>query len=96
MNAVGGVIFTTFLMLAFQAVQTAASFDLLAMLDKYGYPTVVSCVAFLYFSRLTKKQSEERNELIERNNDLVERVIDVLKDRRVCKYDSATYSNKKF
>ncbi len=96
MNAIGGVIFITFLMLAFQAVNTAGSFDIFGMLDKYGYPTLVSSVVFMYFSRLTKKQADERNDLIERNNDLVERVIGVLEQRRECRYDEVTYGKKKF
>ncbi len=94
MNGIFGVIYSVFLMLAFQAVSMAPSFDLFAIVDKYGYPTAVSLIAFAYFSRQNTKQSDERNKLIKQNNDLTERLLESLEKKRECKYDGYSFRSK--
>lgn len=88
MNQATLVIFTVFTWLAYQTVQLAAgSIDLFGIVDKYGYPTAVSIVAFWWFSRQSKIQAGERNDLIARNNDLTQQLIAVVEKGPLCKFE---------
>lgn len=88
MNHFSLVVLTAFTWLAYQTVQVAAgTIDIFGIIDKYGYPTAVSIAAFWWFSRQSKLQAGERNELIARNNDLTTQLISAVEKGPLCKFE---------
>lgn len=75
---------------AYTAFQTAiGSYDIWAVLDKYGFPTAMLTVVVLFIWNRQKKADGERNELISQNSELVREVINAVKASNACKFIEA-------
>lgn len=72
---------------ALQAVSATevGSFNIFAIIDKYGYPTLVSIVIYIIFSRQKKVADDERNGLMAQNNILTNEVLRAIRDGE-CKF----------
>jgi hypothetical protein len=62
------------------------NFDIWHILDKYGYPTAILTLALLFIWNRQKKSDGERTELMERNNNLTEQLLNAVKYNNACKY----------
>jgi len=60
--------------------------DIWTVLDKYGFPTAMLTITVLFIWNRQKKADSDRNDLISRNNELTQQLINAVKAGNACKY----------
>lgn len=69
--------------------QVASFGNFEAILDKYGFPTLIAAVMFVYFSRQLKKSNDDKDDYRSQTIDLLKSLLkEAQKATAVCRFEA--------